>query len=312
MIEVLKSGFYSLIQDAGRFGFQEFGMPVSGVMDKDSYRLANFLVGNVLGEAVLEITMVGPKLQFEKDTFIGLVGADISPKLDGETIQMYKTIQVLKGSVMTFGKLKNGCRCYLAVAGGFDVLSEMGSKSTYAYANIGGVDGRELSRGNLLKVGKQRSIEIKTVADELHLKQFAVMSVRVVEGPEFDLLSAGDVDSFFSKEFTISNNSDRMGMRLKGVVLAAPKMEMISSGIVNGTIQLPPSGEPIILLAEAQTTGGYPRVANVIKSDLPILAQQKPGDKIRFRKVSIKEAQANFFNKEKRFKDLLGVGSFMS
>jgi antagonist of KipI len=308
MIEVLKPGFHTLVQDAGRCGFQEFGMPVSGVMDVDSYRLANWLVGNVLSEAILEITMVGPKLEFQKDTFIGLSGADISPKIDGKTIEQYKTIPVSKGSVLTFGKLENGCRCYLAIAGGVDVDIEMGSRSTYAYATIGGVDGRELYKGDVLKIGKQKPLEIKIVPEELQRRQFSLMSVRVMEGPEFNLLSENDVDSFFRQEFVISKNSNRMGCRLEGVVLSASKTEMISSGVVNGAIQLPPSGAPIILLAEAQTTGGYPRIANVIKSDLPLLAQQKTGDKIRFRNVSLEVAQANFFNKMKRFKDFLGTG----
>ena len=308
MIEVLKPGFYTLIQDLGRFGFQEFGMPVSGVMDTDSYQLANWLVGNVSSEAVLEITMVGPRLEFKKDTFIGLSGADISPEIDGKTIEMYKTTKVLKGSVLTFGTLKSGCRSYLSVVGGFNVATVMGSRSTYAYASIGGIEGRELRKGDVLKIGEQRIAKIISVPKNLQIQQFSLMPLRVLEGAEFYLLSDDDKNLFFNQEFTVSVNSNRMGFRLEGVCLTTLKVDMISSGIVKGTIQLPPSGEPIILLAEAQTTGGYPRVLNVIKSDLSMLAQHRPGSKIRFRKVNLEEAQVNYFNKERRFKELLGEG----
>jgi len=308
MIEVLKPGFYTLIQDLGRFGFQEFGMPVSGVMDTDSYQLANWLVGNVSSEAVLEITMVGPRLEFKKDTFIGLSGADISPEIDGKTIEMYKTTKVLKGSVLTFGTLKSGCRSYLSVVGGFNVATVMGSRSTYAYASIGGIEGRELRKGDVLKIGEQRIAKIISVPKNLQIQQFSLMPLRVLEGAEFYLLSDDDKNLFFNQEFTVSVNSNRMGFRLEGVCLTTLKVDMISSGIVKGTIQLPPSGKPIILLAEAQTTGGYPRVLNVIKSDLNLLAQHRPGSKIRFRKVNLEEAQVNYFNKERRFKELLGEG----
>jgi len=305
MIEVLKPGFYTLIQDAGRFAYQEFGMPISGVLDMDSYRLANWLVGNRTGEAVLEIVIQGPKLQFKKDTFIALTGADVSPKVDGYTISMYKTIRILKGSVLSFGELKNGYRCYLSINGGLTIENEMGSRSTYTYAAIGGLKGRELRKNDVLKLAVQKRLKIRDIPIEFRTRQFSTMSVRVMEGPEFELLPICDREVLFNQEFTLGHNSNRMGCRLEGTPLNAIKKEIISSGAVNGTIQLPANGNPIVLLAEAQTTGGYPRIAIIIKADLPLLAQQKPGDKIRFRKVSLEQAQAIGFNKEKRFQELL-------
>lgn len=304
MIEVLKPGFHSLIQDSGRFGYQEFGMPVSGVLDVDSYRLSNWLVGNLLTTEVLEIVLVGPVLRFLVDTFIGITGANMHPQIDGVKVDLNKTLYIKKGSVLSFGNLENGCRCYLSVAGGFGVLEEMNSRSTYSYANLGGVDGRALVKGDSFDVFSSQEIEVKTVPSEFGLNQYSSMPVRVIAGPEFCLFSKKDLVGFFNNEFVVGANSNRMGVRLNGFSLNVPDLEMISSGVVNGTIQVPPNGEPIVLLTEAQTTGGYPRIANVIKSDLSIMAQQKPGDKIRFRRVSLEEAQANFSNKERRYQEL--------
>lgn len=305
MIEIIKPGFYTLIQDVGRNQFQEYGMPVSGVMDYDSYRLANWLVENTSGEAVLEITMTGPEILFLEETEIGITGADMSPSINGKVIEMYTTVLVSKDDILSFGKLKNGFRSYLSVNGGFEVANEMNSRSTYVYAKIGGMDGRALRVRDLIPLGLRRSVSLKKVPKQLVIKPFSVTSIRVILGPEFGVLNHGEQSCFFSTEYCIDNNSNRMGYRLKGEAIAHDSKEILSTGIVNGTVQLPPGGMPIVLLADAQTTGGYPRIAMVIKSDLPLLAQLKPGDVLRFRKVSLEEAQANFYNKENQFKDLL-------
>lgn len=305
MIEVIKPGFYSLIQDAGRFGYQAYGMPVSGALDMDSFRLANWLVGNDLNEAVLEITLTGPVLKFNENTVLGITGANMQPMIDGQSVGMNKTIKVAKGSVLSFGKLISGCRSYLSFKGKLDVLRVMESASTYAYAGIGGVKGRQLQIGDKLFLENlNKHIIIKEVPDELRIHSFRVLPVRVIEGPEFELLEESEQEKLFTKEFRIHINSDRMGYRLEKTKLKPPSIEMLSSGIVKGTIQLPSSGEPILLLSDAQTTGGYPRIANVIQADLSMLAQQKPSDAIRFRKTTLQEAQALFHNKEKSFHKL--------
>lgn len=307
MIEIIKPGFYTLIQDIGRNEYQEYGMPVAGVMDRDSYRLANYLVENTFGEAVLEITMTGPEILFLEETEIGITGADMSPMINGAPIEMYTTILVSKGDVLSFGKLKNGFRSYLSINGGFEVDKKMNSRSTYAYAGVGGFYGRALEIGDAIPVGVRGSVQLKKVPELLFIKPFSTTSIRVIQGPEFEVLKLGEDSCFFSTEYCIENNSNRMGFRLKGRSIAHDAKEMLSTGIVNGTIQLPPEGMPIVLLADAQTTGGYPRIANVIQSDLPLLAQLKPGDKLRFRKVTIEEGQSNYYNKEKQFNELLGI-----
>ncbi|WP_152287842.1 5-oxoprolinase subunit C family protein [Flavicella marina] len=305
MIEVVKSGLYTTIQDVGRFGFQKYGMPVSGVLDKDAFRLANWLVGNAINEAVLEITLTGPVLRFHKEVVIGITGADMQPKIDGKLVEMNSAIKVSKNSMLSFGKLKNGCRTYLSVSGGFDVVHEMNSKATYDYAKLGGLNGQALAAGDSLLLGNvDASFEEKKVPVHLVQNSYSTMPVRVIEGPEFHLLSKAGKEVLFTCGFTVGSASNRMGVRLNEVVELDLGSEMISSGIVQGTVQLPSSGMPIVLLADAQTTGGYPRVLNVIKADLSILAQQKPGDKIRFRKISLEKAQAVYYNKETEFTKL--------
>lgn len=305
MIEVLKPGLFSVIQDVGRFEYQEFGMPTSGVLDLDSFRLANWLVGNITGQEVLEVVLLGPSLKFHCDAFVGIVGADMSPMVDGVSVSMNKTLHVTKGTVLSFGKLISGFRSYISVFGGFGIFEEMGSKSTYVNANVGGIEGRALKKGDFFKLQKCKNLPSKSIPKRFQIQYFSTMPIRITEGPEFNLFTSLEIADFLSSEFTLSSDSNRMGIRLEGALLSSEKEEMISSGIVNGTIQVPSNGKPIVLLSEAQTTGGYPRIANVIKSDLPFLGQLAPGSKIRFRKVSLSEAQLDYKNKEQQYARLL-------
>lgn len=305
MIEVLKSGLFSVIQDVGRFEYQEFGMPTSGVLDLDSFRLANWLVGNITGQEVLEVVLIGPSLKFHGDAFVGIVGADMSPMVDGVSVSMNSTLHVTKGAVLSFGKLVSGFRSYISVFGGFGIFEEMGSKSTYVNAKVGGVDGRALKKGDFFKLQKFKNLPVKSIPKRFQIQYFSTMPIRITEGPEFNLFTSLEISDFLSSEFTLSSDINRMGIRLEGALLSSEKEEMISSGIVNGAIQVPSNGKPIILLSEAQTTGGYPRIANVIKSDLPFLGQLAPGSKIRFRKVSLSEAQLDYKNKEQQYARLL-------
>lgn len=299
MIEVLNPGFYTLIQDQGRFGYQEFGMPVSGALDLDSYRLANWLVQNIHNEAILEVTLSGPTLKFHKNTQIAITGANMQPIIDGVLVLMYQTITVEKGSVLSFKGLLSGCRAYIAISGGVLLENEMGSKSTYAYANLGGFKGRKLLKKDTLKLKTKKNVIKRCIPKDFHPNYFSLLSVRVIEGPEAFLFSQEEIHKFYSTEFEILPESNRMGFRLKGqqIQYSSP-FEMLSSGVVKGTIQIPVNGQPIVLLSDTQTTGGYPRIGNVIQIDLPLLAQQKPGDRIRFRIISLKEAQSLAYNKE--------------
>jgi len=302
MIELMTSGFHTLLQDAGRRGFQQYGMPVSGVLDFDAYRLANWLVGNSLKEAVLEITLIGPTIRFHENTFIAITGADISPTFDGVEGEMYKTIFVKKGVVLKFGKLKLGCRAYISFSGGILVPEEMNSVSTYTYAKIGGLEGNALCKGVILNLGEQKKCLLREVPKIMQLKGSSLLAVRVLSGIENNLFDEMSLKAFYTTEYKIQVQSNRMGYRMEGEKLQLKKpSEMISSGIVKGTIQIPKNGEPIILLADAQTTGGYPRIANVISADISYLAQQRPGDFIRFRKVTLEQAQSLYYNKEREF-----------
>lgn len=302
MIEVLHGGLQSLIQDAGRTAYRDFGVPISGVMDFDAMRIANWLVDNALHTAVIEMTMTGAALKFEKNTFIAITGAQMNACLNGIPINRYETIAVDKGSVLTFGKLEEGFRSYLSVAGGFQIASYLGSMSTYLYASIGGLNGKNLQKGDKIPILEKKEMSFRKLpANFLEGTVSSLLKVRVLPGIEYDFFTKEAQNNFFEREFQIHVDSNRMGYRLSGPPLKNTlRKERVSSGIVGGTIQVPKDGNPIILLADSQTIGGYPRIANVVSADIPYLAQQKPGDKIRFEKINLKKAQNLYFQKEKK------------
>lgn len=305
MIEVLKPGLFSTIQDIGRTGYVEFGMPTAGVMDEDAFRLANWLVGNDLNSAVLEITLNGPKLVFHCKTFIAITGAKMNPRINGIPVSMYETINIERGDLLEFGELITGCRTYISVSGGITTKKKLGSRATYTYAEIGGIDGTVLKKGNKIPISEVFKCELKKVPDNFQLKYASLLTIRVIAGPEEDKFEKKALEKFYKTEFIISNQSNRMGYKLSGKEIKLKKtFEMLSSGIVNGTIQIPQDGNPIILLADGQTTGGYPRIANIISVDIPFLGQQKPGDKIRFKKIGVNEAQSLLSNKENSYSKL--------
>lgn len=293
MIEVLKTGIQTSIQDLGRFGFRSEGIPVAGVMDTRSSKMANWLVGNTESAPVLEMTMLGSDLLFHSDTAIAITGADISPVLNGIPVKLYQTIAIQKGDRLTFGALKNGCRAYLAVAGGFDIEAVLGSCSTYFYANIGGFEGRAIRKGDVLKTFKLgKPLKQRIIPFHLIPKLFRTFSARFIEGAEWNYFEENSLRDFQSNAYQVQPQSNRMGYRLEGEpLLHSVSKDIISSGVIAGTIQIPGNGHPIVTLADAQTTGGYPRIGNIISVDLPYLAQLKSNDTIRFRKVSVEQAQ---------------------
>jgi antagonist of KipI len=316
-VRVLRPGLLTTVQDLGRPGYQRFGVVVGGAMDRLSLRVANLLVGNDEGAAALEITLLGPTLAFDEDAILALCGGEWSPRLDGCPLPMWRPICIQRGSVLTFGSPHSGCRAYLAIAGGFDVPQVMGSRSTYLRAGIGGYQGRALATDDILNVtspkrergpdalsqGQPRS-SLALWSSEGNDTFYPVWSagirprysehatIRVVRGREFDWFTAASREQCFSQEYTVTPQSDRMGYRLQGtpLQLVSPR-EMISEAVCCGTIQVPADGQPILLMADCATTGGYPRVAHVIAADLPLAAQLKPGDKMRFQEVSLAEAR---------------------
>ncbi|MGP7818641.1 biotin-dependent carboxyltransferase family protein [Niallia sp. 01092] len=323
-IKVNRPGLLTSIQDLGRYGFQQHGVIVSGTMDALSLRIANLLVGNDEKEAVLEITLVGPSLTFNKDCLIAITGGDLSPSIDGNLVSGWRPIFIKKGSVLTFGSCKDGCRAYLAVAGGYDIPTAMNSKSTYILGGIGGYHGRPLKALDQLTC-KPMSEKSKRLFDQLKLKQkgfpLATTSwfvdrteffpfqkasvVRVMNGGQFDLFTQSSRSEFFSLPFKVSSQSNRMGYRISGPKMEMKeKVEMISEAVTHGTIQIPPDGNPIILLADRQTTGGYPKIGQVSTVDLPLIAQTKPGEKIYFSRITLAEAEQLYLERERKLKAL--------
>lgn len=308
-LRVIKSGLFTTVQDLGRNGYQQYGMVVSGAMDPFALRVGNLLVGNKQGEAGLEITLIGPELEVLDDCVMAICGADLSPALDGEPIPVWKSFRARKGQFLRFGTPKKGVRAYLTVAGGFDVPAVMGSKSTYVKASIGGLEGRPLRSGDILRRGESRfssdQLEGRGLLSSLIPDYPSHLKVRVVLGPDEDLFLEEGVETFLSETYEITPQSDRMGYRLKGATIKHKEgADIISDAIAPGTIQIPSSGQPIILLADRQTTGGYARIGTVISVDIPLIAQMVPGNRLSFEAVSVEEAQRLYLKQERLIKKL--------
>ncbi|MCG1021160.1 biotin-dependent carboxyltransferase family protein [Sutcliffiella horikoshii] len=306
LFQVMKPGLLTTFQDLGRTGLQEFGVVVSGAMDEYALQIGNLLVGNDKGEAALEVTIVGPELKALEDMVVAICGANLSPKVNGKQAPMWKSFKVKKGELLEFGKPIEGARSYICVAGGFDVPVVMGSKSTFLKAKIGGLNGRGLEKDDILHgeghVGVRTGRSIHPDKIPTYKKE---MEIRVCLGPHLDAFPESSVETFLSSTYEVTPQSDRMGYRIKG-----PKIEhktsadIISEAIPLGGIQVPADGNPILLMADRQTTGGYTRIATVISYDIPLLAQAQPGTKIRFRDVTVEEAQALFQKRAKLFRVL--------
>lgn len=278
MIEILAPGFYSTIQDLGRTGFQEYGVPYAGVMDRNAALMANSLVGNKASLAVMEITMTGPKLRFLCDADICMSGADISPKVNEKSVKINKRIALKSGDVLSFGKLNYGFRCYLAVSGGFDTDKTMQSYSMYQ-----GITKRfVLSKSDVLPI-KQKKALASNINAGIRVQDSYLFSetIEVYEGPEFELLSVAQKKLLFSQPFTISKNNNRMAYQLEEP-LENDFKDIITSSVLPGTVQLTPSGKLIVLMRDCQTTGGYPRVLQLKETSIDVMAQKFTGQAIRF------------------------------
>lgn len=315
MLIIEKSGLLTSIQDLGRYGFKKYGIITGGAMDPLSHRMANLLVQNHENEPTIEMTLYGPTIRFLENTIISLCGGNLSPSLNGRPMQMASPIHIQKGDVLTFSQPKTGCRAYLAIRGGIKIPKVMGSYSTYLRAQIGGFKGRPLQKGDHLEAGslKHERDVISTnwfASDLLHIEPEGRKKVRVLRGRHFEEFTKRSIDAFSKQSYKISSQSDRMGYRLDGVSLELFKQkEIISEAVAFGTIQVPANGKPIILMADSQTIGGYPKIAEVISVDLPVIAQAKPGDSLQFEFVTLDEAQQLYLNQEKQLKILKrGIG----
>jgi antagonist of KipI len=306
-IEVLKPGALTTLQDLGRRGFQKLGVPVNGVMDERSHRLANALVGNAQNEGTLEITLMGPTLRFTSDAVIAVTGADLDAKLNGEPLKLDQATAVTAGSELVFGKRRSGVRAYLAVRGGYRADTVMGSVSLFTRGGYGGFAGRALAKGYVLELK-----DAGKAAGQLLDRPLAVLSddvladadapIRVIGGREWGLFNAASQQAFQQHAFRVTPQSDRMGFRLEGPKLELTQAtQMESEALGFGAIQVPADGNPIVLMADRQTTGGYPKIAQVCAVDLPRLAQKMPGESVSFRVIGIDVAQRLLLSQERTF-----------
>ncbi len=277
MIKLLKSGFFTTIQDGGRFGYLNKGVPVSGFMDSFSATKINLLLGNEADTAVMEITMTGPTIEFDAPTFICLGGAEISATLNNSPIQHFKVHKIEKGDILSYGKLKNGFRNFLAIKGGFKTTPVLGSRSQYF----------PVTDKNFLKDGSEIPYDAVTDLDlkisEIRVDSFLEeSSLEVSMGPEFKLLNDKQLETIFIKNFKVSKENNRMAYQLAETI-EGHKVSMLTSATLPGTVQLTPSGRLIILMKDGQTTGGYPRILQLSDKAISILAQKKLGDTVSFK-----------------------------
>jgi antagonist of KipI len=316
-LTVLHPGLQTQLQDEGRWGWQSDGVPVGGAMDTWSHRLANGLAGNASDEATLEILMQGPQLRFDAPACIAITGADLSPTVNGQALPQQRRVWLAAGAELRFGRRTAGLRAYLAVGGGLDVPAVLGSRSTYARGGFGGWQGRALQAGDVLPLrpGGLMAPEIDAAIGFLAAPALALellsplpdpaptacATVAVVAGEHWQAFTPAAQQAFLAQRWRVGPQSDRMGYRLQGQSLAPAVMgELLSEGVAFGTVQVPPDGQPIVLMAERQSTGGYPKIAHVASVDLPLLAQLAPGQHLRFELISLDMAQALLEDRERQ------------
>ncbi|MUP46942.1 biotin-dependent carboxyltransferase [Gramella sp. BOM4] len=281
-IEVLQPGLFSSIQDLGRFGFQKYGAPQSGVMDRYAMRICNLLLGNPQEASVLEMTFQGPKLKFNSETRICITGADLSPQVNDEPVANFEQIHVKPGDILKFGRRKKGFRSYLGISGGFNTETTMGSQSWYE----GITSDFRLKKGMKLAFSEEKFSETDTYSSiRIDSEYMANDEIEVYPGPEFELLPQTHCTRLFNSEFSIEDSSNRMAVQFKDSL--QNELEPITTGpVLPGTVQLTPSGNLIILMRDCQTTGGYPRILQLSETGIQVLSQKMPGEKIKLKKIN--------------------------
>ena len=291
---VVRPGASTTVQDLGRPGFGAAGVPPSGAMDELSFRAANLLAGNDEGAAALEITLVGPELVFSDEHVCALAGAPAEARVDGEVVPSGRSFVMPMGATLSIGTARTGVRCYLAVAGGIDVPAVLASRSTFVTAGFGGLHGRALKAGDVLPVGPVKSPRGRRALGPGALPAPAREAIlRVVRGPQEDAFSGAGIDAFYASPYRVSSRSDRAGVRLEGAPIELTgAADLDPEGVVTGSVQVPADGMPIVLGPDRPATGGYVKVATVIAADLPVLAQARPGDTLRFVAVDVEDARS--------------------
>ena len=312
-LHILKPGLLSTVQDLGRYGHQAAGVPVGGPMDSFSHRLANQLVGNKPDAATIEVTLLGPELIVEAETTIAVAGAQFELTCDDRPMALNASAAIHRGQRLKFGRIMQGARAYLAVAGGIQTEPVLGSRATHLVSRMGGFNGRALAAGDRVPIADASAGRRQRNSIGLTLPSKGRALLRVMAGPQADWFDADALKTIAGVSFRISPQSNRMGYRLQGPPLVRQRAgELISEPLGIGAIQVPSAGEPILLMADRQTAGGYPKIGYVISADLPLAGQLAPGDFIEFHLCSQAEAVAALISRERqllRYADLLAPGA---
>jgi antagonist of KipI len=300
-IQVVAPGLFTTVQDLGREGFGPVGVSASGAADAVSIRIGNRLVGNAEGAAGLEMTLLGGTFLFPEGAVVALTGSDFGATLEDVPVELWSSFEARPGQTLRMGPTRAGARCYMCVQGGIAVKDFLGSASTHILSGLGGHEGRALRKGDVLRIGAANgSFRKRTVAAKGLEKLAARKVLRVTAGPQSDWFPEGAQRIFYGSTYRVAEESNRMGVRLEGAAIPVPfGGEMISEGVSLGAVQITAGGLPIILFVEQQTTGGYPKIANVISADLHSLGQLRPRDEVRFERVKLERARALLMEQEK-------------
>lgn len=307
LVLVEDAGPLTTVQDLGRSGHLRVGIPASGPMDREAFVLANRLIGNADNAAGLECTLIGPRLAFTDERLIAITGADMAPLLNGAPAPTWEGLPVRAGDVLRLGPARSGVRAYVAVAGGIDTPPVLGSRATYVRGRLGGVEGRALRRGDRVPLGPPTLARPRRVPPERAPAYGGEPEVAVVLGPQDDRFTARGIAALFEAPYEMSPQNDRMGARLRGPFIEHTRgHDIISDGVALGGIQVVGDGQPIVLLADRQSTGGYTKIGTVCSFDIGRIAQTRPGGRIRFRRVTVAEAHAMLRQSRRALDEAIG------
>jgi antagonist of KipI len=306
VFQVLKPGFFTTVQDLGRFDYLRYGIPICGAMDSFSFIVANLLVGNHSNDAGLEMTLIGPELQALSEAQIAITGGTISPRINERDVPMWQTLSIQEDDVLSFGKMESGCRAYLSVRGGVNTPLVLGSRSTYVRGGFGGIDGRQVKSGDVVEGFRASPLMTEYVMPGEFVPQFMRnVKVRVILGPQADMFTEMGMETFLSSAYKVTLEADRMGYRLDGPEIEhKTRADIVSDALLPGSVQVPKNGKPIVIMRDAQTTGGYAKIAVVITADVSVLGQARPNDIVEFVKVTMHQAQEKLFEYRKLLESL--------
>jgi len=306
-IKFLRPGLYTSIQDMKRIGYKKYGIPNSGPMDEYSHILANWLVDNNYSSETLEINYFGPKIKFNFNTTIGICGANFDAKINDKRIQINRSIKVKAGDVLDIGICLNGGRVYLSFSAKMKLKKSFNSYSTYEKINIGGINGKKISKNDTINFNKSEESIEKKIPESFQRKYQEISNIRVIKGVNYSMISKNSLKKL-GNEFNVSSESDRMGIRLNGNKLKVSDKKSIESTVVSkGTVQLPPAGDPIILMSDSQSTGGYPIIGNIARVDISKVSQIKPESKLKFKFITLEESESLINFEKRKFKSQLGI-----